>query len=159
MTPDFPGREPDEKIVVVLHRHWFTFFRSVIGLIFLGVVPAGIVWWWAGYAGWELIPGTLGHTLLVMAGALFELFVWILIYGFWLDYYLDTFIITDKRLVDIEQSGLLGRTVAEQRLYRVQDVTSEAQGLLATMFHFGNVYVQTAGEKEPTTANGCGQAG
>lgn len=144
----FPGREPDEQTVLVLHKHWLVFIRSVALFVILGGVPSAIILLWSRLQTWTLLPGTLGHTLLVMAGALYFLFIWILIYDAWLSYYLDVFIVTDKRIVDIEQSGLFGRTVAEERLYRVQDVASTTEGILATTFRYGNVYVQTAGKTE-----------
>lgn len=145
---DFPGRQADEHVVIVLHRHWFIFLRSVILLVVLGAAPLVVGLLWADLTDWTLLSGTLSYTLVIMAAGLFYLFLWILIYGYWLDYYLDVFIITNKRIVDIEQSGLFGRTVAEERLYRIQDVTSDAQGILATSLHYGNVYVQTAGKTE-----------
>jgi hypothetical protein len=145
---NFPGRQPDEKIVIVLHRHWFVFVRHVFILILIAGVPPVVALIWSQIATFELVSGSLSHTLLVMGAALYYIFLWILMYGFWLDYYLDIFIITDKRIVDIEQDGLFGRTVAEERLYRIQDVTSDAQGIMATTLHFGNVYVQTAGKTE-----------
>lgn len=145
---DFPGRQPDEKIVIVLHRHWFIFVHHVALLFTVAAVPPAIALIWSQIAVFELVSGSLSHTLISMAAALYYLFLWILMYGYWLDYYLDMFIITDKRIVDIEQAGLFGRTVAEERLYRIQDVTSDAQGIMATTLHYGNVYVQTAGKTE-----------
>jgi len=145
---NFPGRQPDENIVIVLHRHWFIFARHVIILFLLAGVPLAVAYVWSQISVFTLVAGSFSHTVVVMAAALYYLFLWILIYGFWLDYYLDIFIITDKRIVDIEQDGLFGRTVAEERLYRIQDVTSDAQGIMATTLHYGNVYVQTAGKTE-----------
>lgn len=144
----FLGHEADEKIVLVLHKHWLVFVRSVAIFVLLGGVPFAVAAIWLRMTDWLLLPGSLGHTLIIMAGGLYFLFIWILIYDAWLSYYLDVFIVTNKRIVDIEQSGLFGRTVAEQRLYRVQDVSSTTQGVLATMFRYGNVYIQTAGKND-----------
>lgn len=145
---DFPGREADEKVILVLHRHWFVFVRSVFLLVLLGGAPVVVAAVWSHIAHWQLATDSLGFGLLVIASTVFYLFLWELIYGFWLDYYLDFFIVTNKRVVDIEQSGLFGRTVAEERLYRIQDVTSDTQGILPTLLRFGNVYIQTAGKTE-----------
>lgn len=145
---DFPGRQPAEKIVIVLHRHWFVFVRHVVILVLLAGAPLVVMFIWSHITTFQLQDGSLSRTAVIMAAALYYLFLWILIFGYWLDYYLDVFIITDKRVVDIEQSGLFGRTVAEERLYRIQDVTSDSQGIIATTLRYGNVYVQTAGKKE-----------
>ncbi len=55
---------------------------------------------------------------------------------------------TDKRIVDIEQVGLFKRIIAEQKLFRVQDVTAEVKGIIPTFLHYGKVTIQTAGTKE-----------
>lgn len=145
---DFPGRQPDEQIMMVLHRHWFIFLRHIILLFLLAGAPLVVGYIWSQIVNFSWDSTSLSYVLVIMAAALYYLFLWILIFGYWLDYYLDVFIVTNKRIVDIEQAGLFGRTVAEERLYRIQDVTSDSQGMLATSFHYGNVYVQTAGKTE-----------
>lgn len=144
----FPGRQHDEHVVIVLHRHWFIFVKNVLMLLLLAVIPVAAGYLWIQATNVQLLAGSFGHTAVVMSLTLYYLFLWILIYGFWLDFYLDVFVITNKRIVDIEQAGLFGRTVAEERLYRIQDVTSDTQGILATTLQYGNVYVQTAGKTE-----------
>ncbi len=144
----FPGQQPDEKIVKIYHRHWFVFFTQIIVVIIAAAVPV-IVWYVLLPAlNWEPDPATMSYMLILMLGGWYYLLLWILAYGFWLDYTLDYFIVSDKRLVDIEQAGLFHRTIAEQRLYRVQDVTSDVKGVFPTLLHYGNVYIQTAGEQE-----------
>jgi uncharacterized membrane protein YdbT with pleckstrin-like domain len=66
----------------------------------------------------------------------------------WVLYYLNMQIITNIRLVDIEQVSLFARTVSELNIHNVQDVTSESHGIFATLFGFGDVYVQTAGAQQ-----------
>ena len=145
---NFPGREPDEHAVEVFHRHWFVFVRSAFVLVLIGAAPWIVMLLWSHITSWTLASGTLGYTVIIFLGALYYLFLWILLYGYWLDYYLDAFIVTNKRIVDIEQSGLFGRTVAEERLSRIQDVTSDTNGIVATALRFGNVYIQTADKTE-----------
>lgn len=144
----FPGQERDERIILVLHRHWFTFLGKAGLFIILLIIPAAVTVIWKIQSGWELATGTLGFGLVVMAASIYVMFVWMLIYGFWLDYYLDYYLVTDRRVVDIEQSGLFNRSVAELRLYRIQDVTSDVKGFWPTILRFGNVYIQTAGKQE-----------
>lgn len=64
------------------------------------------------------------------------------------DYYLDAWILTNEKIINIEQKGLFNRVISEQRLYRVQDITSELKGIIPTFLNYGNVYIQTAGEEE-----------
>lgn len=71
----------------------------------------------------------------------------VLVFGLtqFFDYYLDVWIVTNERIVDIQLKGLFSRTTSETRLYRVQDVTAEMKGIGATVFDYGTVHVQTAG--------------
>lgn len=144
---EFPGQQPDETVVLVLHRHWIPFLRDLLRIAMLAGLPPLLLWGGLKLAEAELDPSSPIFGIIIMAGMLFYLFLAILLYGFWLDYYLDVFVVTNRRVVDIEQRGLLSRTVAEQPLYRIQDVTSEINGAMAHIFHYGNVYIQTAGEK------------
>ena len=57
-------------------------------------------------------------------------------------------IVTNDRLLHIEQEGLFARTISELDLYQVQDVTSEVKGVFPSLFGYGNLLVQTAGAKE-----------
>lgn len=78
----------------------------------------------------------------------FYLFIWLFGLTTFLDYFLDVWIVTDRRIIDIEQKALFSRTTAELELRRVQDVTAEVEGFAATFLDYGNVYIQTAAEKE-----------
>ena len=60
----------------------------------------------------------------------------------------DTWIITSRRIIDIEQQGLFSRHVAEIPLSRVQDITIEVNGILETLLRFGTIRIQTAGERD-----------
>jgi hypothetical protein len=57
-------------------------------------------------------------------------------------------IVTNERIVNIEQLGLFSRDVSELELENVQDMTVEVLGIIPTFLNYGNLYVQTAAEKE-----------
>ena len=65
----------------------------------------------------------------------------------WTDYYFDVWIVTTERLIDIEQHGLFRRETSEFMLDKVQDITVEVPNMLGTLLKFGNVMIQTAGER------------
>ena len=77
----------------------------------------------------------------------YYLFIWLFFFHAFVDYYLDIWIVTDRRIVNIEQKGLFAREVSEQKLFRIQDVTSELKGIIPTFLNFGTVYIQTAAEE------------
>jgi len=136
-----------EKVVIVLRRFWFT----VLGIVLIGAVlcliPFGVYYLFLTFS-----PGVLNDPVitpaLAMIAVLYYLAVWLFSFTDFVDYYLDTWIITTGRILNIEQHGLFRRTSSELNLSAIQDVTSEIKGPLQTFFKYGNVYVQTAAERQ-----------
>lgn len=145
----FPGKEPDEKVLLVLRRHWFVVFKRAAAFA-LGAFAPGVLLLAAAYLGHPFVVDSrdIVSVAAVLALSTFELGVWVAFYMSWLDYELDVFIVTDRRVVNINQNGLFNRSISEQKLTRVQDVTAQVKGMLPTFLHFGTVFVQTAGEQE-----------
>jgi uncharacterized membrane protein YdbT with pleckstrin-like domain len=100
------------------------------------------------YSQPNLLIGDVSYPLIIIGVSAYYLFVWLFFFFSFIDYYLDVWIITSERIIAIEQKGFFSRTIAEQRLYRIQDVTSDLKGILPTILNYGQVHVQTAGEVE-----------
>jgi uncharacterized membrane protein YdbT with pleckstrin-like domain len=86
------------------------------------------------------------YPLLLLSVFSLAAFAWLFLFFSIVDYMLDLWFITDKRIIDIQQEGFFSRKVSEQYLDRVQDVSSEVSGIIPTIFRYGSVKVQTAGE-------------
>ena len=143
----FSGQYPDEKIILIQRRHKIVLLLKIIFIIIWGggsllffVITTRI------FA--DFLWNYPYHYLLWLGIIVYLLFIWLYFLLVWTDYYLDVWIVTDKRIINIELKSLFARTVSEQKLYRIQDVTSELKGFFSTILDFGTVYVQTAGEKE-----------
>jgi hypothetical protein len=63
-------------------------------------------------------------------------------------YYLNIQIITNLRVVDVSQEGLFSHTISELHIDKIEDATSQTNGVLGTIFNYGDVFVQTAGTVE-----------
>lgn len=72
----------------------------------------------------------------------------------WL-YNASKLIITDKKLTQIFQQGLFKRQTSSLDMASVQDVTVEKDGILPTIFGFGTLKVETAGEEENFHFTNC----
>jgi uncharacterized membrane protein YdbT with pleckstrin-like domain len=142
-----PGSDLPEKSILTFRKHPIVMFSTVLTAAVLVVLPP------AAYVLIRAIkPDVLNITgvfpIFVMVASAFFLSGWIFIFQSFIDYWLDVFILSDKRILDIDQEGLFKRTVSELRLYRVQDVTAEVTGVLHTFLDYGSIHVQTAGEEE-----------
>ena len=74
--------------------------------------------------------------------------LWTLFFLTWIDYYFDVWIITTKRIINIEQRGLFSREISELNFDKIQDVSTEVLGILPTFLNYGDVQIQTAAEQE-----------
>ncbi len=139
-----PNQEPDEYTVLFLRRHWFVAFKVILFFILLALLPF-ILFFLLENNNFNTLSDNTRYAFLVMGASVYYLFIWLFFFNATLDFYLDVWIVTNKRIINIEQNGLFARTISEQRLSRIQDVTSEIKGLFPTFLNYGDVYVQTAG--------------
>lgn len=141
-----PNAQPGEKVVLVLRRHWIDLLRILAFSAVLALVPVavfGIIFVAKGDVLSHPVFAPLSLSLLFSYGfLLFTLTITEIT-----DYWLDVWIVTTERIINTEQHGLFNRLVSEVRLEQVQDVTSETLGFLETFLTYGDVYIQTAGEK------------
>ena len=142
-----PNQKPDERIVMFLRRQWFAWAKIIAAFFFMLAVPAGIALYF-----WNLVDTWLAHPvlgpILTIFASMYVLSLWLFSFLEFTDYYLDTWIITNDRVINIEQRGLFNRVASELHLATVQDVTSEVRGIIGTFFDYGDVFVQTAGEQK-----------
>lgn len=139
-----------EKIVYNLRRHVVNFVPYVFFIFILLGMGAG-VFYFLNTLFPSLFLKNNWQAAILLLSSVYLLAIWLFFYTAFIDYYLDVWIVTNDRIIDIRQSGLFGRTIAELDLFRVQDVTSECKGFFATIFNYGNVYIQTAGAKQRFT--------
>jgi len=142
----FPGQHDDEQVVLFLRWHWFIFFVHILSVI--GAI-AGLVLVYAFFTLFLKDFPQSGHFgLFLFLESLGTLFVWNLFFILWLDFYLDAWIVTNERIININQRGFFNREISELKLTKIQDVTSEVVGFVPTVLGYGDIYVQTAAEVE-----------
>ena len=75
------------------------------------------------------------------------MFFWSFFALLWTDYYLDVWVVTNHRVIDVEQLGLFNRTISSFRFDQIQDATVKVPGLLATLIKYGTVELRTASDE------------
>jgi len=144
--------EPNEKVLMICHKHWWVHCAIGLPLLLLFFLP------YISYRLLDIVPilEKTAFTTILSSGnfesvALFLycgwfLLLWAYFFVLWTNIYLDVWIITDRRIIDIEQISLFHRDISDFRLERIQNITVEERGLLANMFGYGNIHIETAGE-------------
>ncbi len=133
-----------EHIVHVLRRHPLTFFPTILLFVVLALMPLGVEFIFANTNPHLLVENN-PKALILLFASFYYLTILIFFYERFTDYYLDMWVITNDRIVNVEQKGLFARTVAEVDLYKIQDVTSDIKGVFPSIFNYGNINLQTAG--------------
>lgn len=138
--------QKDENIVSTVRKHWIVFAVETTGIIVSTLLPLVVV-----IAGLILADFTAGNAKLFYAGtflySLWLIFMWLWFFMSWTDYYLDSIIITNKQVIDIDQKGLFNRETSNFDINRIQDVTVDVNGFFATVFDFGDLHIQTASDE------------
>lgn len=132
-----------EHIEHMLRRHPITFVPIV--LLFISLMFAPLVAYFIVNTMFpDFLKGPLSFPMLVLFGSFYYLSIYLFFYAHFIDYYLDLWVVTNDRIVDIEQKGLFNRMITELDLFRIQDVTTIVNGVFPTVFKYGDVIVATA---------------
>ncbi|MEW6610488.1 MAG: PH domain-containing protein [Patescibacteria group bacterium] len=140
-----PNQAPDEEVVLLLRRHIFIILREVALFMIFAGLPL-LAWYLLQRNLPTFFDDDIRVSLAILLVYAYELYVWLFFYRAFIDYYLDVWIVTNKRIINIEQMGLFNRRISEQKLFRVQDVSSSQQGFFGTFLDYGDVSIQTAAE-------------
>lgn len=151
--------EPGEQIIKSVRVHPFVLATRLAPFVLMFFVPAvfslliSIFAASSPQAAGVFAGATLGHFSRFLVGVWF-LGLWMGAFTVFTQYYLTVWVVTNMRIVDIRQLGFFNRAVSSFMLTRVQDVTTDTSGLMATLFHFGRLSVDTAGKEEDFAMNG-----
>jgi L-cystine uptake protein TcyP (sodium:dicarboxylate symporter family) len=143
--------EPDEKVLKIVQRHWFVIVSELVGVFITAIMPLVFISIFLSIDHVStLIPFSSEH---VWSFASFFIAIWLLLslmtgFMIWTHYYLDSWVITDRRIINIEQTHFFNRNVAIFRLERLQDIEYHIKGLIPTFLNFGVLSAQTAGHTE-----------
>lgn len=134
----FLNKQADEEVILIVRRHIITnlgWIALVVAMIF---APALLT----------IFP------LLSFLPAQFQLaaiLVWylltlaIFIEGF-LSWFFSVNIITNKRVIDVDFVNLIYRRITDAEIDKIEDVTVAMGSVIRTLFDYGDVLIQTAGE-------------
>lgn len=141
----YDGADHDESITYVFRKSLLTLIP--VAALCIGMVIA------TPYMAQALSKITIKNQIIFddyLLGVT-TLFWYLLTLGIFFEnfalWFFNVYIITNKKVVDIDFDGLLYKNISETQLRNIEDVTSQVKGFFGMIFNVGNVYVQTAAEK------------
>jgi len=150
--------ESGEVVIHEARKHWLLFVFELLPYAILAIIPFAL-------PGFLRLVGPLspyadlinyGEPLPRAVLGIWLLVVWTSAWGALTRYYLNLWILTDRRIVEITQYHYFDREVSSVLLNRVQDVTTEVKGALFSLLDIGNIHVQSAGAVDEFHMNGIG---
>jgi len=152
MNPNQPQPKVDNPLEVMsageqniceIKRHPFGLFGMYIGsgiLIILVLVAAFLIpHFVSGLSGSAQTGVVLGGLVLAVLILLYD-YIAVTIYKG------NRWVVTSDSITQIRQVGLFRKQTSQLSLANLEDVTFEQNGLVQSMFHFGDLKVETAGE-------------
>lgn len=139
--------EPGEHAVTEARKHWLLFLLELLPYAILIVLPFALPKLLvlappvASYADYLDYHSVLGRALL----GVWLLCIWTGAWNAFTRYFLNAWVLTNQRVVAIKQNGFFRREVSSLFLSRVQDVTTNVEGVLPSLLNIGDITVQSAG--------------
>lgn len=143
--------EKSEVILKIVRRHWFVIVSELFAVFIAALFPFIML------ASLAFLPDdmqvlSLGDTVTFQV-VTFGISAWLLLtfmtgFMLWTNYYLDTWIVTDRRIIYIDQRSFFNRNVSMFRLERLQDIEINTVGIIQTFLNFGTISAQTAGSTQ-----------
>ncbi len=142
----FPSQQPGEKILIAVREHWFRLFLKFAVIAALSLLPS-LIRFLLGDNLPEL--GTdRGEAIYSLITQVYYLGLLVALFIVWVLYYLNLHIVSEERIVDIDQTGLLNHIISELNIETIEDISSQTTGLFGNLLNYGTVFIQTAGATE-----------
>jgi hypothetical protein len=137
---------PGEKVVKVIKVHWISYailWTQIILVFIMDII-------------FHLFMGMTAITFFITI-LLWSTFL-VFIYIQWINHELDLLIITNNRIIWIEQISFLNRRISETNLYQVQEVNSKMKWFLENLFNYWTIAIQTAWNRTTISMDMCSNA-
>lgn len=123
-----------EELVRLVRRHPVVLVPPLGLGIFLVLTDFFLMAWWFRHGWWGV--GLWLFILILSAWWIFRtVYIWSL----------NVMVLTNQRVIDINQRGVFDRRVAEAPYDKIQDVRYTIRGMWQTLLSFGVIVLQTAG--------------
>jgi len=132
----FDVQERDEKVILVLRAHPITQIPWLVNSILLFVLL---------YLSNSFFNNFLSTLQIVFFNLSISFFILSYAWINFISWFFNVGIITNKRIVDVDYQPITYKEVTGTRLGKVEDVTDKTTGFFASIFNYGDLFIQTAG--------------
>jgi len=137
--------EPGETALEIVRRHPIGIVGLYLGALVAIIAVLSLIF--------LIAPNVLSDlskpsNRLILAGTIFAIaiLIFVLLVATY-TYRLNRLLITDRNLIQISQKALFARSITRLSIATVEEVDVEQKGILATIFNYGDLLIQTAGAR------------
>lgn len=136
----FELQDRDEEVILVLRQHPIAQLKTALML----AIGFFFIPWLMNFSG--LMSVFPKHFVAAFYVFLFIIFLGLLLRSFLL-WFFNVFIITDERIIDVDFLSMVYKNISTAKTENIEDVTNRSSGVMSSIFDYGTIYIQTAGEK------------
>lgn len=129
----FKGQRPDETVKNVIRRHPIVFFWPLLQATLALAIAVVVFVYFDFSAVFYLVAGAavlFSFSVIFKANFLYQ----------------NSFcLITNQRVINVDQRSFFNRQITETDYSKIQDVTNTTAGIIGTSLNIGNIIIQTAG--------------
>ncbi len=131
--------DKNETIIFEIRKHWIMFWGPLTVFIIISLFPLLV------------LPALFAPDVPIEISALgiffvsvFYLIWWIACFVVWTNYYLDVWVVTNHKILSVDQRGLFSRSTSVLHLDKIQDINYKVTGIVASLLNYGDLEVKTA---------------
>ena len=126
--------KPDEQVIMKVQQYWVAFLPQIIVFTVWFVAPFFFMYPLFRQGQW----GVWVFLALILSAVFFGT-------RFWFSWYRTIFVVTNKRLIDVDQQGWFSHVSSSILYSKIDDVSFRKKGLIRTIFGYGAVKIVTTG--------------
>ena len=138
----FPLQD-DETVLKLCRRHWLYLWPRTAFMAILALAPVLVVAVLLSKA--DGLDGTIGKVFWI-AAAVYLLYWAVRILLSWYRYHNDIWVVTNQRIIDSTKTTPFNLKISTADLVNIQDMSVERDGIVRTVFDYGDIVCQTAAE-------------
>lgn len=135
----FENQEKEEKLLLLLRRHFVTNISWILISIALFIIP----FFYNLFPLFDFLPKQylpiilIGWYLLIVAFIFENFLLW----------FYNIYIVTDERIIDVDFYNILYKEISDAKIDKIQDISYNQNGFIQAIFNYGDILIQTAAEK------------
>lgn len=132
---EFENQRPDEEVVLFAHQHPWALAKAGFWILILILT---------GLTGFLIFHAVVVRLIIVGVILLLIVLATVIRQYIFSNTY---FILTNERILNIEQNGLFSHKVSEAELKNILTVHYEVKGMMPTLLNFGDINIDTSGSE------------